>query len=153
MTIIPWYVRWLALAALCAAFGGWCYVNGVRHTQAEWDAEKVAQQAQAMKAEQANRAKERQLQQQVIEAQNAATERNKKNQIAIAAARAESDGLRNDLAAIRAKLSTASADAVRLYAATVSDVLSECTADYQRMAEKADGHAGDVMLLQEAWPR
>lgn len=153
MTILPWYVRWLAVAALCAAFGGWCYVHGMKHTQAAWDAATVAQQTEAAKQEQANRAKELKLHQQVIEAQNAAIERNKKNQAAIAAARAESDSLRGDLAATRAKLSSASADAVRNYAATVSDILGECARDYQSMAEKADGHAGDVMLLQEAWPR
>lgn len=153
MTILPWYARWLALAALCAAFGGWCYIHGMQHTQARWDAEKVTMQAQLLKAEQANRAKEQQLHRQVIEAQNAATERNKKNQVAIAAARAQSDGLRDQLAATRAKLSSASADAVRDYAATLSDVFGDCAAKYQSMAEIADGHAGDVMLLQEAWPR
>lgn len=153
MTILPWYVRWLALTALCAAFGGWCYVQGMRHTQARWDAATVAQQAEAAKQEQANRAKERQLHQQVIEAQNASQERIKKNQVAIAAARAQSDSLRDQLATTRAKLSTASADAIRQYAATVSDILGECAANYQGMAAAADGHAGDVMLLQEAWPR
>jgi hypothetical protein len=150
--IIPWWARWVALAALCAAFGGWCYVQGMEHTQADWDAATVAQQAEAAKQEQANRAKESQLKQQVIEAQNAAQERNKENQVAVAAARAESDSLRDQLAATRAKLSSASDDAIRQYAATVSDILSDCAAKYQSMAEAADGHAGDVRLLQEAWP-
>jgi hypothetical protein len=150
---IPWWARWLALVAVAAAFGGWCYVHGMQHTQAAWDAATVAQQADAMKAEKASRAKESQLKQQVIEAQNAAQERNKENQVAIAAARAQSDSLRDQLAATRTKLSTASADAVRQYAATVSDILSDCAAKYQSMAEAADGHAGDVMLLQEAWPK
>jgi hypothetical protein len=150
---IPWWARWLALVAVAAAFGGWCYVHGMQHTQAAWDAATVAQQAEAAKQEQANRAKESQLKQQVIEAQNAAQERNKENQVAIAAARAQSDSLRDQLAATRTKLSTASADAVRQYAATVSDILSDCAAKYQSMAEAADGHAGDVMLLQEAWPK
>lgn len=153
MTILPWYARWLALAALCAAFGGWCYVQGMKHTQAAWDAATVAQQAEAAKQEQARRAKELKLHQQVIEAQNAAIERNKKNQAAIAAARAESDSLRGDLAAAKSKLSSASADAVRNYAATVSDILGECSQRYTAVAGKADGHAGDVMLLQEAWPK
>lgn len=150
--VIPWWARWLAVAALCAAFGGWCYVRGMKHTQAAWDAATVAQQAEAAKQEQANRAKESQLKQQVIEAQNAAIERNKKNQAVIAAARAESDSLRGDLSAAKSKLPSASADAVRQYAATVSDILADCAGKYQGMAEKADGHAGDVMLLQEAWP-
>lgn len=66
---------------------------------------------------------------------------------------AERDGLRNDLGATRAKLSTAPVEAVRLYAATATDVFEQCTARYSAVAQAADGHASDALKLLEAWPR
>lgn len=151
--VIPWWARWLALAALCAAFGGWCYVSGMKHTQARWDAEKVAQQAATMKAEQANRAKELQLHQQVIEAQNEAKKREAKLAADAAAARAESGRLRDQLTGIRAELPNLATDAVRRYADTASDVLADCTAKYQELAGQADRIDNDRETLEQAWPK
>lgn len=153
VNILPWYVRWLAMVALCAAFGGWCYVHGMQHTQAAWDAEKAVQQAAALKAEQANRAKELALHQQVIEAQNEAKKRETKLAADAAAARAESGRLRDQLATANRKLSTASADAIRQYAATLSDVFEDCAARYTAVAGKADEHGSDVKTLEQAWPK
>lgn len=151
--IIPWWARWLAIAALCAAFGGWCYVGGMKHTQAAWNAEKVAQQALAMKAEKANRAKEKELQQKVIEAQNEAKKRETKLAADAASARAESGRLRNTIDSIRAELPNLTADAVRRYADTASVVLSECTAKYQELAETADRLDSERQTLIDAWPK
>jgi uncharacterized iron-regulated membrane protein len=153
MTILPWYARWLALAALCAAFGVWCYVHGMQHTQARWDAEKVTMQAQLLKSEQANRAKESQLKQQVIEAQNDAKKRETKLAADAADARAESGRLRNSIATIRAELPSLAADAVRRYADTTSIVLGECQDRYSELAETADRLDSDRQTLGEAWPR
>jgi hypothetical protein len=152
-TLIPWWARWLALATLCAAFGGWCYVHGMQHAQAAWDAEKVAQQVAAMKAEQANRAKELKLQQTVIEAQNAAKKRETKLAADAVAARAESGRLRDTIAGIRAELPSLTADAVRRYADTASVVLSECTERYSGLAAAADRIDSDRKTLEDAWPR
>lgn len=70
-----------------------------------------------------------------------------------AAARAERDGLRDDLASINSRLATASVDAVRKYAAAANDVFEQCSRAYQGMAETADGHAADSLMYQQGWPK
>jgi hypothetical protein len=44
MALLPWYVRWLALAAAIAAAGSYGWVSGARHTQDRWDADVAAQE-------------------------------------------------------------------------------------------------------------
>lgn len=71
------------------------------------------------------------------------------------AARAESDGLREqdaDAARRIADLATPPS-AVREYAATVNGLFDQCQRDYQDMAAKAQGHSNDVATLIAAWPR
>ena len=70
------------------------------------------------------------------------------------AARAESDGLREqaaDAARRIADLATPDA-AVREYAAAVNGLFDQCQRDYQTMAGNAQGHADDVRTLLAAWP-
>lgn len=38
------------------------------------------------------------------------------------------------------------------YGNAVGILLSNCAAEYQHMARIADGHAADVILLQDSWP-
>lgn len=75
------------------------------------------------------------------------------NKLAADAAKRTVDGLRGDFARVPGRIATASREAVNEYAATVSEVLGACTAEYQYMAEQADGHAADVRLMQDAWPK
>lgn len=70
-----------------------------------------------------------------------------------AAARAESDQLRQQLSDVNARLAIAPVDAVRRYATTANAVLDECQRSYQDVASKADGHAADVLKLQQSWPK
>jgi hypothetical protein len=62
-------------------------------------------------------------------------------------------GLRDELTAQRGKLSTASIDAVRQYAAAANLVFGECSAEVERLAKDADGHSSDSLMLQQAWPK
>ena len=62
-------------------------------------------------------------------------------------------GLRDDLADQRRDLSTASIDAVRKYAATANAVFGECSAEVERLAGEAAGHASDSLMYQASWPR
>lgn len=62
-------------------------------------------------------------------------------------------GLRDELTDQRRKLSTASIDAVRQYAATASSVFGECSAEVERLAGEASGHASDSLMYQRAWPK
>lgn len=69
------------------------------------------------------------------------------------AVRVIADGLREQLAQARIQLSTASLASSRQYAITTSELLDQCSRAYQGMAEKADGHVSDTLMLLEAWPK
>ena len=62
-------------------------------------------------------------------------------------------GLRNELADQRDKLSQASVDAVRKYAATANAIFGDCSAEVERLAGEATGHASDSLMYQQTWPR
>lgn len=68
------------------------------------------------------------------------------------AARAESDGLREQSADAARRLSGAPPAAVLEYAATAGELLADCGRRYQELAGQADGHASDVATLIGAWP-
>lgn len=74
-------------------------------------------------------------------------------QRAAADSRGESERLRNQLTDANTRLANAPVDAVRRYAIAADAVLNECQREYQDMASKADGHVGDVLKLQQAWPK
>lgn len=71
------------------------------------------------------------------------------------AARAESDGLREQAADAARRIADLATppSAVREYAATVNGLFDQCQRDYQDMAAKAQGHSNDVATLIAAWPR
>lgn len=81
-----------------------------------------------------------------------AQERAQQNAAAAAAARRTADSLREQLSTAQQRIATASVSAVAEYAATASAVLGECIGEYQALAEKADGHASTVRLMQDSWP-
>lgn len=89
----------------------------------------------------------------VQEAEREARKREQVQRAAAAAARAESDRLRDDLGALKSGLPGLTERAVRVYADSVSGLLGECAARYQSVADSAQGHAGDVILLLESWPK
>ena len=75
-----------------------------------------------------------------------------KNAAAAAAAARAADRLRGDLANVRASIAAAPRPAVDQYAATASELLGACAAEYQWMAEQADKHLVNERLLIDAWP-
>lgn len=140
-----------ALIASLIAFGAawkaqdWRYgeqINGIKATYAQ----------SAEKAQKDAREKEQAFQTRLSEAINEANDRAQKNAAAATAARAANDSLRQQLASARSSLPTATCEAARNYAATLSDVFGECTERYRELAEKATGHASDVMTLEKGWP-
>lgn len=143
----------LALAGLLAVTHTMAWRNGSAHTQARWDAAKVVQQRALLAAQSAAAAKTLALQQEKDEAVNAAAQREKKLRSDLAAARATGNGLRDDLAAARSDLSRASVTSLRAYTATLGAVFSECTAEVERLAAAAQGHASDALTLEQAWPK
>ena len=69
-----------------------------------------------------------------------------------AAARRDADSLRSTLASASLRLPDATPSACVEYATASSGLLDQCAAAYQGLAAVADGHAGDVRTLTEAWP-
>lgn len=87
------------------------------------------------------------------DAQDKAQQREATLKTQLAAARRASDGLRDDLAAIRAGIAEGSESTCRATADTIIAVLSECQTRYGEVGAAADGHASDVQTLIDAWPK
>jgi hypothetical protein len=143
---------WLALLlAIASSFGAGYWrgdVAGSNAVQVKWNESKTELYLLAQKAEAANRATESRLKTQVIEAQNANNDRIKKIQTDANSARAQSDSLRHDLAAVRSRLPGLAADAVRSYADAATVVFDECQRSYQDMAATADADRADDRIQQ-----
>ena len=154
IALLNWRI-WLAigLALTLALVGAGAYRAGKKHTQAEWDAEKVVQLAAAAHAEIENRRIQSENDLKVINAQNAQTQRITALQADVVKSRAVVGGLRDTIRAANAELSSRTADAVRKYAVTASELLAECSDRYTDMAAKAQGHSSDSLMLQQAWSK
>lgn len=140
-----------ALAIVATLSGLWGYglhQHGLGYSKAQNEYTQ-----KALIASEAARKREFNLQNQLQEAQNEARNRETALIAAADSARSERDGLRDELTAIANRLSTASADSLRRYASTANSVLRECTDRYSELAQKADKHANDALMLQQAWPK
>ena len=122
------------------------YVSGKAEVKAEWQAESTKAQAEARKREQ-------ELSTKATEAINAARKRETANRTAANNAAAESDRLRDTLAARERDLAQSTASACLEYVTTANSVLRELEAEGRGLAEKADGHASDALVCVQAWPR
>jgi hypothetical protein len=60
--------------------------------------------------------------------------------------------LREQLGEADRRIATASAAAVREYAATANKLFRQCSQQYTELAAKADGHALDARTCRAAWP-
>ena len=60
--------------------------------------------------------------------------------------------LREQLSEADKRIATASAAAVRDYAATANKLLRQCSDRYTELAARADGHALDARTCRAAWP-
>lgn len=69
------------------------------------------------------------------------------------AARADADRMRRNLDRVPARIADATRAAVDEFAVVASGLLSECTAEYQAMAEEAGRNAANARLMFNAWPR
>lgn len=139
------------LLVLAAAFGSGWAVNGwrlgaemaqERQGQAEAIAKGVKDALETTAAMQAK--KDRAL--------SAARDRELALSAAAADAAAESNRLRDELAAERTRIAVASCPSVRDHANAISSVFGECQSAYSEMAGIADRASSDVRTLIEAWP-
>lgn len=151
--------RWILLLALCGSlvvgYYGWrSHQRGIgEHTvQVKWDKQTAVLKLAADKATAENEANEKAWADAATKAKNEADKRAKTLQSNAAAARAESRGLRDDLAAARSQMSGSTCDSVRAYAATVGQLFGECSGAIEELAQKASSHTSDLELIMSAWP-
>lgn len=76
-----------------------------------------------------------------------------KHKAAADAARADAYRMRRNLDRVPARIADATRAAVDEFAVVASGLLSECTAEYQAMAEEAGRNAANARLMFNAWPR
>ena len=143
----------VAAAIIAAALAGWAgwSVQGWRMGE-QIAALKTAQAEAVNTATREARATESRRYQEIQNAQAKSAQRAADARRASDAARTAGDWLRDDIAA-GLRSSEESAAACHQHAATVSRLLDQCQQDYRGMATTAQGHAGDVKLLLEAWPK
>lgn len=126
-------------------------VQTVRLSAAREDLAALRLQVAEANTRAANQAAE--LEAAVTKAQNEAKQRERDLRAAAAGARAESDGLRDDLATLRDQLAGATHAAAIDRAAAIGAVLQQCSARHQSLAERCDRHVNDIRTLMDAWPR
>ena len=114
---------------------------------------KTQHTTQSAKAQADTRAAELAFNQRLQDAQNAATKRETKLRADAAAARRTADGLRGTLYEFRASLPNAAPATVIARADTAAELLGTCADEYRSVAESADRHAADAVMLFEAWPQ
>jgi len=145
----PWL--WLGVAIL--VIGGFAGFKWWTNSLIEQGRQEVrAQVAAVAKAqEQAARQITANLEEQKHAAIAQAEERAKRNAVAAAGARRELDRLRAEIGStefVAADSCTAAIDR----AATLGELLGECSERYSEVAKAADGHANDAAAFLAAWP-
>jgi hypothetical protein len=140
-----------AIAAAAIGFAGAWNVQAWRY-DAQLSKLHSQHAAESAKAESATRAQEASFNQRLHDAQNAATKRETKLRTDADAARRTVDGLRGTLYQFRASLPSASTATLTARADTAAELLGACIDEYRSVAEAADRHAGDAVMLLDAWP-
>ena len=145
-THVAAFLAGLALAAVSTwHVQAWRYDAQIKGLKAHHAAESAKAQADV-------RAQELAFNQRLQDAQNAATKRETKLRADAAAARRTADGLRGTLYEFRASLPNAAPATVIARADTAAELLGACVSEYRGVAESADRHAADAVMLLDAWP-
>lgn len=160
MSLIPLWAKALVVAALLA-LASWAVhtyneslrEDGRQERQADWDADNAQKVLELAAFNEESRRIEQRRQSIATEAQNAAQSQIQLARKDAADTRLAAGGLRDDLAAARAQLASATDAARAKYSAAVDTVFTDCTRRYSEMAEAAQGHAIDSLMLQRAWPK
>lgn len=152
--LLNWRV-WAAIALVAGlAFTHFtAYRSGKAVVRAEWNAEKLKQTEQLAAFNAESRRIEQRRQSLVTEALNAAKKREITASLDADRLRVERWGLRDDLAAARAQLSSASIGSLRQRITAYDTVFEQCTAEVERLAGDAQGIASDTRLILDAWPK
>lgn len=146
----PRVIGAIVVALLLAMGGRWCWEQGAKGVQAEWDADVAQRTAQALAASESARAKEQALQTKVGRIDRAYQDQKRATDHV---ARAAADGLRN-LEAILTAPAVASSGAVATSGnhgagSAERELLGSCAAALAGMGKEADRMALKVLTLQK----
>ena len=150
LAMIPGLYTHLA-AAVIAALAAWFFQDN-RYT-AELAELRLEHANAVIKATSTLRAEQHAITTKYQGALNAATERETKLRADADTARRTVDGLRGTLYEFRASLPGASTAALITRADTAAELFGACVNEYRSVAESADRHAADAVMLFEAWPK
>ena len=137
-------------AAVIAALAAWFFQDN-RYT-AELAELRLEHANAVIKAASTLRAEQHAITTKYQGALNAATERETRLRADADTARRTVDGLRGTLYKFRASLPGASTAAIITRADTAAELFGACVNEYRSVAESADRHAADAVMLIEAWP-
>ena len=145
------------VTAVLAAAAAWFYQDArmdaaVADVRLEMSHADVRAAGEVVRSVKQARADERAITTTYQEALNAARTREALLRTEVDHLRRVSDGLRDQSAEAARRLAAAPPAAVLEYASALGAVFNDCRAAYAGMVEKADGHAGDVRTLRDAWP-
>lgn len=149
--LVPSWVYAVIIAALLTA----CGANYVMWQKAKADLASFKQEvAEAVqKAQEAALKREREIARKMQKAQNESKQRETALRRDADSARAERDGLRNDIASSGGDLSRADRSTLIERATTLGVLLGQCATALEGMAAKADRHANDAKLCIDGWPK
>lgn len=151
-------LNWRLWAAIALA-AGLAFTHFIAHrsgkavVRADWTAEKLKQTEQLAAFNAESRRIEQRRQSLVTEALNAAKKREITASLDADRLRVERWILRDDLAAARAQLSSASIGSLRQRITALDTVFERCTAELEGVAGNAQGLASDLRLMLDAWPK
>ena len=89
----------------------------------------------------------------IARAQNDRTTKTQAARPVVAAIGTELGGLRNQIYTLDTNASRESSATCIARAATARSVFEQCTKRYSAVAERADEHADDAVMLLDAWPK
>jgi hypothetical protein len=157
LQLIPAQYRIAIEAIAVALIIGAIYATGHSHgsdsVQAKWDAAKTQQLAAQVVADQQARQREQSMIKQLQKAEYDAAQRETALHAAASYATAAAGSLRNDIAAIRGRVSADTAETCHATADTALAVFGECAIAIADLAVKADEHSNDALTCQDAWPK
>ena len=150
-----WLQLVLIAAGIAVGFGAAWNLQGIRldSLEVEFAKYRLDMERQASEARQAAFKQQAAWFQEKEDALNAARLRENILRRDVATAQSAARGLRDDLTALRERVSADTVEACRRYVGTLSDVLSECSDKYSEVAGVADQCVSDVQTLTEAWPK
>lgn len=143
---------------IAAGLAGAVIAGGIAWQTQAWRYGEQIESAKATSAAQLAQAnadaavKQASLMQQLQIAQDEYAKREKKLRADASAARNALYGLRDTTAAIRRDLPGYSLSAAVVAADTGAELLQQCAERYSTVAEAADRHAADAVMLRDAWP-